>query len=248
MTDIDQNAEGTVVHGLPVDFKALMEKQLQSLTKRVAPASGDKIRVGQNKMFTFPDGSTTPDPFQAVIVDFIASNDFYETGFDKNDITPPDCFARGIEPQLLVPSANSPSKQADSCAVCPNNQWGSGPNGKGKACKNSRLMALLPVDMTLESPIWLLQASPTAIQYFDKYVTALGTQLGLMPWAVVTTIGFDPSQEYPSIRFAKPERLDPSRALEFFARQEEARKRLLQEPDVSQVGAAKPATKSLRRR
>ena len=249
MTDINQEGETVQLTGLPVDYKALMATQLETLQKRLSPASGDKIRVGQNKVFSFPDGTSTPDPFQCVIVDFIASNDFYETGFDKDDISPPDCFARGTEPNTLMPSPNSPSKQADSCAVCPNNQWGSGPRGKGKACKNARLLAVLPPDATPESPIWILQASPTAIQFFDKYVKALGAQLGMMPWGVITTVGFDPQSDYPSLRFGKPEPLDPSRGLEFYQRITEARNRLMQEPDVSQAGAAKVAApKSLRRR
>lgn len=238
--------EGIQLEGLPVDYKALVEQQLANLQKRVAPASGDKIRIGTNKTFILPDGTETPGPLECVIVDFVASNDYYETGFDKDDISPPDCFARGPEPATLVADETSPAKQADSCAVCPQNQFGSAVRGKGKACKNSRLMAILPPDAKDDSPIWLLQASPTAIGPFDKYVTALGAQLGSLCWGVITTIGFDGASDYPSLRFAKPQKLSPERAMWFYARQAEARKRLLQMPDVTTAKVAAP--KSTRRR
>jgi len=240
--------EGVQLENLPVDYNALIEKQLAELQKRVAPASGDKIRIGTNKSFIFPDGTETKDPFECVIVDFVSSNEYYETGFDKDDISPPDCFARGPEHATLVPDESSPAKQAESCASCQQNVFGSAPRGKGKACKNSRLMAVLSPDATPESPIWLLQASPTAIGPFDKYITALGAQMNALSWGVITTIGFDPHSDYPSLRFARPTKLTPERAMEFYARHAEARKRLLQMPDVSQLAAKVNAPKSARRR
>ena len=72
------------------------------------------------------------------------------------------------------------------------------------------------------------------------------------PVSVVTTVSFDEGSDYPSLRFGDPQ---PNENLAVhFGRQEEARKLLETEPDVSQYGAQqaakapkRPAAKSARR-
>lgn len=242
MSDIDP----AVVTGLPVDFKALMQQQLETLQKRLSPSSGDKIRIGQNKTFTFPDGVSTRDPFECVIIDFVTAHDYYDSGYDKENISPPDCFARGVDPSNMKPSDNSPNKQAEDCASCPNNQFGTG-LGKGKACKNTRLLAVLPPDATEASPIWVLTAAPTAVKWFDKYIQGLAAKHSVMSWGAITTVGFDPASDFPSLRFAQPRLLTEDRALFFYSRMGEAHTRLMQEPDVSKF-AARSAPRTIRRR
>lgn len=212
-----------------VDIQAMLAKQIEALKGKTAAAGGSSIRVTQDKQFVMPDGSKTPDPIRVVIVDFTSRNEFYEGNFDKNNITPPACFAIGDIPTQLVPSDNSPSKQADSCANCPMNQFGS--RGAGKACKNLRMLAVLPPDADADTPIWTLKVSPTAIKNFDGYVKNIVRLFDVPPIGVVTTISFDESQDYACLKFSDPE-LNENVA-NFVGRVDEAKEILAQEPDVS---------------
>ena len=83
-----------------------------------------------------------PTALELVVVDFVTTHNFYAGRFDKDNIVPPDCFAIGVDPKNMVPSPNAPNPQAKDCQSCPMNAWGS--DGKGKACKNGRKLAVLP--------------------------------------------------------------------------------------------------------
>jgi len=231
-----------------VSLAAMQEKlraDVAALAGRTAPPSGDMIRF-DGKMFVLPDGNKVPGPLDLVLVDFLSYYNFYEGAYDKDNIVPPTCFALGLEPTSLVPSDNSPEKQASACSSCPMNQFGSA--GKGKACTNNRLIAVLPPDADVDTPIWIMKVSPTALKAFDGYVTQVARQFNLPPIGVVTEVSFDENVAYPSLRFGNPR---PNANLaDHFPRKEEAMTRLMTEPDVSQAAAPAPrkAVGSARRR
>lgn len=224
--------------GAVISIQEQLRAQAAAMAGRIAPPTGNKIKIGQNKQFTLPDGSVT-DTLDLVIVDFTSKNTFYEGAFDPNNITPPACFAIGPEPKNLVPSANAPAKQCDDCASCPLNQFGSA--GKGKACKNSRVLAVLPPEADADTPIWTLEVSPTGIKGFDGFVGNVNRAFGMPPISVVVTVSFNPAETFASLVFSDPR---PNENLEVhFGRQAEAQELLAVEPDVSSYGQApaKPA-------
>lgn len=222
--------------GNVISIKEQLAKQAQDLNNRVAPPSGINIGITNAKEFKLPDGRKTTT-LDLVIVDFVSANNFYEGSYDPNNISPPACFAIGTNPLQLVPSKNSPNRQADECKSCPMNEFGS--NGNGKACKNGRTLAVLPADANADTPLWTLKVSPTALKAFDGYVRSVASAFGMPPIAVVTTVTFDENTDYASLRFGNP---TPNENLEAcFARQEEARKLLATEPDVSQYAATQKA-------
>lgn len=221
-----------------VDVEALLAERAAQVSKQIS-IGGDRIKVTQSKDIKFPDGRTTRDPFDAIIVDFVSVNQFYRGVYDRDEVVPPDCYALGENPSLLVPSERAKDPQAQSCSACPQNQFGSAAKGNGKACKNSRLLALLPPDFTSDTPLWLLRVSPTALRAFDTYVAGILANFNAPPIKVITTIGFDPKQDYPSLRFGNP-RPNP-RVAEAAAFMQLARQRLLTEPDYETIAAANPA-------
>lgn len=225
-------------------MKAQMQQEIAALANKTAPPGGDVIQISQSKEFKLPDGTKSQGPLELVIVEFSSSNRYYDGPYDKDNISPPACFAIGDSPTALVPSDNSPNKQSSSCAGCPMNQFGSA--GTGKACKNTRVLAVLPPDADDDTPLWVLNVSPTALKAYDSYVNSIARQFQLPPIGVRTEVSFDPNSEYPSLRFAS---LGPNEQLAVhFARKEEAKKRLTQEPDVSSYEAPKPAKKTAGRR
>jgi len=216
-----------------VDIKALLKQQAAAVSDKTEPASGISIRVTQDKQFLLPDGRKSSGPIDVVIVEFNSQNRFYETDFDAKNVVPPSCFSIGQNPKTLVPSNNSPVKQADACSSCPMNEFGS--KKDGKACQNSRVMAVLPPDADENTPIWLLRTSPTACKGFDAYVGSVVGSFAVPPIGVVTEIGFDSSVTYSKLTFGNPR---PNENVEsMIGRQEEARRLLDQEPDVSSYKA-----------
>lgn len=229
---------------LPPNLKALLDAEAKELAKRIQAPGGDLIKVTKDKHFKLPDGTKHAGPLSVVILDFVSTNLFFDRPYKEGEITPPACFAIGLEPTSLVPSSNSPDKQADSCRECPNNEFGS--KGNGKACGNHRLLAVVAGTgedaKDPNSQMYLLRLSPTAVKSFDGYVSSIRTQFGYSPIVVVTDIFFDPNVEYQSLRFGNPQ---PNANLQVhMARRAAARERLLQEPDVS--GYEKPTKKGKR--
>lgn len=220
-----------------VSIKEAMAAQLADLASRVAPASGNAIRVTQDKQFLLPDGTKTPGPLELVVVDFTSKNSFYEGAFDPKAISPPACFSIGQNPLKMTPSNNAPVAQSTDCQSCPMNQFGSA--GTGKACKNSRVLAVLPPDADADTPMWTLATSPTANKGFDGFVSSVARVFQTPPVGVVVSVSFDLNETYAKLVFTNPQ---PNENLaEHFGRQAEAAAMLAVEPDVSQYVKAPPA-------
>lgn len=243
-------AVATRASGAIVSVKEMMAAQLAKLADKTAPATGNQIRVTQDKQFALPDGTKTRDPIELVILDFTCRNEWYLGEFDKEAIQPPACFAIGDTVRNLVPSNNSPQKQADFCKECPHDQWGSDrKGGRGKDCRNTRLLAVMPPEVQADTPIWTVKLSATAIKAFDAYVNSVKSMFGVPPIGVVSTMSFDDGVDYASVRFSEPKVNDNVGA--HGARLTEAQTMLAQEPDVSNFSdeaPKKPAAKPVSRR
>lgn len=222
--------------GAIVSIQEQLKAQAAAMAGRIAPPSGIAIKVTQDKKFLLPDGTKTDGPLELVVVDFVSRNEFYQGAYDQNAISPPACFAIHPEPKQMVPSKNSPEAQADDCASCPMNQFGSA--GKGKACKNTRVLAVLPPDADESTPMWLLKVSPTAIKGFDGFVGNVARTFQMPPISVVVNVDFNPAETFASLTFSDPRPND--NLASHFARQEEAKELLAVEPDVSSYGQQTP--------
>lgn len=229
--------------GAVVDIQAMLKAQAAAMNERTQPASGVTIRLGQDKMFTLPDGTKT-DTIDVVVVDFVARNEFYEGAFDSKNIAPPICVAIGTNPLKLIPDDASPQKQNDDCASCPMNAFGS--SGTGKACKNGRVLAVLPPDADEDTPLWLLKVSPTALKNFDSFVQTTARTFQMPPVAVVVTVTCNDALSYASLTFSNAV---PNPNLNaHFGRQDEARELLNVVPDMTARPApAAPAKAPARR-
>jgi hypothetical protein len=195
---------------------------------RITPGGGTQIRLSKSG-FELPDGTKTPGPLEVVIVDFVTRHMFYDVKYDPKNPAPPACFATGPNQKDMTPSSNAPAPQADSCQGCPMNEFG--PNGERKECNNTRMLAVLPVDATDETPIWTISVSPGALKGFDGYVSSVLRTFQVPPVGVVTSIGLLPNVDYPSLTFSNPQPND--NVAVHFGRRTEARDLLLSEPDVS---------------
>lgn len=183
-----------------------LRAELAVMKDRVEPPSGYMIST-KGKTFTLPNGSASDGPLVCIVLDWVTANTYFKGIYNAKDIKPPVCFAISRNPAEAIPSDASPEKQHNHCCRkgeddgCKQNAWGSDPKGgKGKACKNTRRLLVVPNDSTKNTQPWILSVSPTGLKFFDKYVNTLA-DLGTHPIEVVTEVSFEPSEPYPSLRF-----------------------------------------------
>lgn len=217
---------------------AALQQEVGDIKNQVGAPQTNNIST-KDKMFTFPDGRVLETLDGFVIVDFLSWNAYYPDKFDPNNPKPPVCFAYGKEISDLVPSENSPELQADACNGCWANEFGS--DGNGKACKNTRRLAL--VDSRDEDPanaeLYILSVPPTSLKKFDAFVNGVARFYQKPPIAVTCDIAFHPESTYASLLFHNPQ---PNPAYrEHFGLREAAREMLEAEPDLSNYEPARGA-------
>lgn len=117
-----------------------------------------------------------------VVVGAMRENAYYPDAYDAANPSGPSCFALNLtgDSEEMGPPADLPTKENDRCATCKKNAFGSSDTGRGKACRNSVRLALLPADLKNLSPDYfakidgaLLRLPPTSLTKFDAYVKIL---------------------------------------------------------------------------
>lgn len=155
------------------DFAEIERQALAQMQQRIQAPSGNGISI-RDKQFKFPDGRVA-DSLNVVVLDFVTRNLYYVGRFDPKNPAPPTCFAIGKDLKTLKPSANSADVQNEAgCATCENNTFGS--NGAAKACKNTRLLAVLEVgEDYATAPIYTISVPPKSLKAFDGYINTIGS-------------------------------------------------------------------------
>src|SRR5690606_4328302 len=153
----------------------IIAAEIAATKNAIVESGADAIRTNGNQNFILPGSSIPAASIRGVIVDFLTENKYYDRPYNKNSPTPPACFAIGANLDSMAPHEKSPVPQSDVCKGCPQNEWGSDPQGgRGKACKNARLIAIKPIDeegnIAEDAPIWKYAIPPASIKFFDKYI------------------------------------------------------------------------------
>ena len=222
------------------NVEAEAQAAVANIENQIGSGGGNWVST-KGKQFTLPDG-TSDNEMTAVIVAFRTAHRYFIEPYVEGVIQQPSCFAIGENPKTLVPSENSPDRQADTCTECWANQWESAGGGrKGKMCKESRIVALLSPDAKPDTEFVLLSISTTALTRFDNYVRGLVRKTGQPPIGVVTLFKFDGDVGYPSVTFGEPQ--PNPRWKEMWPRVNDAIELLEREPDVQAEPEPKKTTK-----
>lgn len=168
----------------------------------------------RGKEFRFrKDGHETSTRLRDLEVIFVAarrgvSKRLYKDAYSSGEVKAPDCSSvDGITPDVAQP-------EADRCAACPNNVWGSiiTASGKqGKACQDYKRIVVLPLigGETLDEPVVLdipatSMKSPKGFKgnelMFREYMTIMAKH-SIPPEGAVTTLSFTDA-EYPQLAFS----------------------------------------------
>jgi len=202
MSKKSETAEET--KNLPVNIEDAIKRQLQEQKGQLGALPSNKIGL-KNKEFTLPDGQKSNGPLECIVLDFAWFMVHYPGIYNSNNPQQPNCFATGREnPEGGDLRAHETVKkpQGKNCKDCDKNQWGSAPTGKGKACKNQRRLIVVPPNFDETTDPMTVYVSPGGLKNWDKYVSRLNNEQGILPVQAITAISFDEDQSYPLLKFA----------------------------------------------
>lgn len=151
-----------------------------------------KIPAGGSLAFEVPtDDPENPEylrSLEGVILHTHRANGLWPGGKTEENV-PPSCMSMDGKTGYGIPGGN--------CVTCAFNQWDSGPEGKGKLCKNMRYVYLLRDGDAL--PV-LLSLPPTSLSEFDNYASSTFLMKRKMPAGSITKISLrkesNGSQDY----------------------------------------------------
>lgn len=131
-------------------------------------------------------GSEMADVLEGVILHNTRRRAYWENPNPSQ--TPPDCSSADMTTGIGSPGG--------SCAACPFNQFGSAPNGRGKACKEVRLFFLLRKGQVLPD---VVSVSPGSLKNVRKYLTSLPIPF----WGVVTQLTLEKATNADGVIYAR---------------------------------------------
>ena len=233
-----------------------------ALGEQIAATMGGYNRIATNTNGTFKRivngeqvGKAIRGEFNAIIVAMLAKpgREYYGSDYDPDaKATLPDCYSNlGDKPE-----AKAADKQAANCANCPMNIDGSGKNGKGKACRFKRKIALL-LEGDASGEVYQFNVPAKSLfgkgtgntHPFESYCRLLAAN-GTGPDRVVTTIAYNLDAETMELTFT-PDRFITGEELELVqaAQDNPATQRLIQitagEADGAKAAPKEEAPKAI---
>lgn len=182
---------------LPAEFAAELAAEAKDAAAEERPAISKLSTAGGMLRY---EGNVVPgNQMEVVILAAVYRNVWYSGRYDPNNIQNPNCFALAEDDDGMAPHANVKEPVHASCEGCPKVEWKSDPNtGKGKACKESRRLVLIPagalvdVDSVKKAEMALLDLPVTSQKNYGQFVNIAASSTGLPPYAVVANISVVP--------------------------------------------------------
>lgn len=187
---------------LPANWEQKMKEDAQRYK-----TAEDSVSIGQfmsikGGILAFQGTPVPGNKLRCVVLEAILENTYYEGEYDQDNPSSPVCFAFGRVEEEMAPHDKAPKPQHEGCASCEWNKFGTAEKGRGKACKNSRRMAIMHADSLdgdlKDAQVAFLKIPPTSLPSWAQYVKQLNTQLGRPPYAVITELSVvgDPRSQF----------------------------------------------------
>lgn len=228
----------------------------------------------QGGVLKFGDEVMPGNQVCVIVIDCINENTFYEGKFDPQEKAPPICYAfgRGVDEEMAPHESMQVDltyfePQAETCGVCPLNEWGSADQGRGKACQNRRRLSLLPAgfytpkrgsrDFDLElfddpahfrsADLATIKLPVTSVKEWAKFVHEIATNFRRPPHGVIIRLYLeaDAGSQY-KVKFEVVEEVSNDIALVVMDRHAKAQEVKIQGYQPPQEKVAPEKTGSLR--
>lgn len=171
--------------------------------------------------------------FECVVVLGIFENQYFPDKYDPDRIVPPECFAFSETGEDMVPHEAARTKVATDCESCPNSKWGSAEQGRGKACKEKRKLALLPAIEVTEGrgkscEMAILTLPVTSVKHWSNFVNHIAAEYQRPPWGVICEISAvpDPKSQF-QVKFTTKGLVHDERLGEVYSRIPQAKELMM---------------------
>lgn len=194
----------------------------------------------------------------AVVVDYVLENVFYEGSYDPDTPQTPACFAFGRVEKDMTAHEKVEEPQCESCEKCEQNVFGSAMIGKGKACRNTRRLALVAAGMVnsngkidlvddaeeLEAhQIAYMKLPVTSVKGFSSVVKQLAAIEHLPPFGVYMKISTVPDPKTQFKVVFEPIAKVPQSLLGVVMKRHQEAAQLIDFPYVQAVESEEPPAK-----
>jgi hypothetical protein len=240
-----------------------LAREAEIASKAEANAGGGAFFSFRGGILAFNDAPVPDNRMAVVIVDGIFENVFYEGAFDANNPSPPTCFAFAREEADLQPHAavvEAGQAQNDVCRGCEWNEWGTSDRGRGKACRNTRRLAVIPAgeyandrfaaytdaEHFEKAPIGFLKLPVTSVKGYANFVKQVAGALRRPPHGIFAKVSVAPDAKTQfRVLFEPIANVPDALMAAVMKRREEARSIIAQPYPLSfeDEPAAKPAAR-----
>jgi hypothetical protein len=188
----------------------------EQLAKEAEVAAGMEANTGGGQFFglrggilSWQDAPMPNNQMAVVIVDSILENVFYEGKYDPDTPQSPVCFAFGREEksmaphQLVLDAGNQACGESGLCSGCEMNEWASADVGRGKACRNTRRLAMIPAGVIGDNgkfqifddeehfataAVGFMKLPVTSVKGYASFVKQVAAALRRPPFGIVTKV------------------------------------------------------------
>ena len=257
-------AESTSKAIVPWDEQLARDAEIAAELER--NAGGGSFFSVRGGMLTFNDAPVPNNTMGVIIIDGIFENVFYEGDFDASNPVPPKCFAFARDEKDLAPHeevVKRNQQQNDICLGCEKNEWGTADKGRGKACRNTRRLAMIPggafdektgrfvpirdEEMIEKAPIGFLKLPVTSVKGYATFVKQIAGGMKLPPHGIFTKIKVIPDPKNQLMVTVEALGAIPHSLLAVVMKRREEAKLLIEQPyplDMGDdAGGRKPAPK-----
>lgn len=144
---------------------------------------------------------------EGVIVFAKKTNIYYEKPYNRNDLTPPNCFS--LDGKL--PDSSVATPQNKTCKGCPKAEFGTNSMKSGKACRNLKPLYVLVGEHAIFPR--QLTVTPTSLKAADGYLMDL-TASGIPYHMIKTKIKALPEETYSKLTFTAGDKLSPQELID----------------------------------
>lgn len=246
-----------------------LAEDAQAAAAAEASAGGGQFFSARGGILAF-NGAPVPDNTMAVvIVDGVFENVYYEGKFDPDTPTPPTCFAFARDEKSLAPHdvvVKAGQAQNATCKGCPHNEWATADTGRGKACRNTRRLAMIPageLDRSGRFTAWpsaddfekatlgMMKLPVTSVKGYATFVQQVANGLKRPPYAIFTKVRVVPDAKTQFRVLFEPIEKVPDRYMDAIMQRRDEAAGVIDQPypmEYEDRAPAKPAAKAAGRR
>jgi len=194
-------------------WDAELAKEAEVAAAMEANTGGGQFISTRGGKLTVDDAPVPGNRMAVHILDYILENVYYEGDYDPDNPSAPTCYAFGRDEKDMAPHpkvVEAGRAVSEKCSGCPNNEFGSADKGRGKACKNTRRLALLPAgtydergklkliddaEVHAAANIRFMKLPVTSVKGFAGFVKAVASTLKMPPHGIVTKVSVEPDDK-----------------------------------------------------